>query len=125
MLGSTPIVAFVATTDFDLAKAFYGDALGLELTAEDGFALVFNANGTSLRVSKVQQVTPAPYTVLGWKVPDIHGAISRLKERGVVFEVFDGLDQDVDAVWTAPGGTQVVWFKDPDNNILSLSTDAS
>lgn len=125
MLGSTPIVAFVATTDFTLAKAFYGDALGLELTAEDGFALVFNACGTPLRVSKVQQVTPAPYTVLGWRVPDIHGAIQELKQRGVTFEIFDGLNQDADGTWLAPGGTQVAWFKDPDNNILSLSTDAA
>jgi hypothetical protein len=33
----------------------------------------------------------------------------------------DGLDQDERGVWTAPDGTHVAWFKDPDGNTLSLS----
>jgi len=24
-------------------------------------------------------------------------------------------------IWTAPGGTQVAWFKDPDGNLLSIA----
>lgn len=125
MLGSLPLVAFAATTDFDRARAFYRDALGLKLIAEDGFALVFDANGTPLRVSKVEKLAPAGYTVLGWKVGDISATIAVLAERGVTFEVFPGLGQDADGVWSAPGGTKVAWFKDPDGNILSLSTEAS
>ena len=29
--------------------------------------------------------------------------------------------QDELNIWTAPGGTKVAWFKDPDGNILSLT----
>ena len=31
------------------------------------------------------------------------------------------MQQDALGVWTAPGGTKVAWFKDPDNNLLSLA----
>jgi len=48
------------------AKVFYADKLGLKLVSEDGFALVFDVNGTMLRVAAVQKASPAEYTVLGW-----------------------------------------------------------
>jgi len=31
------------------------------------------------------------------------------------------LKQDELGIWTAPGGTRVAWFKDPDGNLLSIS----
>jgi hypothetical protein len=34
---------------------------------------------------------------------------------------FAGMDQDSDAVWTAPGGALVAWFNDPDGNVLSFT----
>ena len=52
MLSKAKICAFVATSDFDQARRFYRGILGLGLVQEDGFALVFDANGTMLRVSK-------------------------------------------------------------------------
>ena len=121
MLGSASVMAFVATKNPDKAKAFYQDILKLKLTADDPFALVFDANGTMLRVSKVQELTPAPFTVLGWKVNDIAVEIRDLKGRGVIFEFFKGFQQDDLAVWTSPNGAKVAWFKDPDGNMLSLS----
>ena len=63
----------------------------------------------------------ASYTVLGWRVTDITIAIRGLAARGVVFLRYDGMDQDGDAVWTAPGGDKVAWFADPDGNVLSLT----
>jgi hypothetical protein len=74
-----------------------------------------------LRVTTVEQPQPASYTVLGWLVDDIAQAAGGLRERGITFERFPFLDQDDNAVWTAPGGAQVAWFKDPDGNTLSLT----
>ena len=121
MLSSASIMAFVATMNPDKAKAFYQDVLKLKLTADEPFALVFDASGTMLRVSKVQELTPAPFTVLGWKVHDIASEISELRDRGVTFELFKGFQQDDLAVWTSPSGAKVAWFKDPDGNLLSLT----
>ena len=120
-LGSRKLVAFVATLDPVRAKDFYGRVLGLRLTIEDNFALVFDANGTTLRVSVVRELAPAGYTVLGWLVPDIRQTVRELTERSVVFQRFDGLEQDELGIWSAPGGAKVAWFRDPDGNTLSVT----
>ena len=121
MLGSCPIIGFVATTDFSRARAFYGAKLGLHFIANDGFALVFESGGTMIRVVKVGGFVPASYTILGWQVEAVQTTVAALTERGIVFERYPGLEQDQLAVWTAPGGAQVAWFKDPDGNLLSIS----
>ena len=121
MLGSADLMAFVATRDPAAARSFYGDTLGLRLISDDSFALVFDANGTELRVQKVSEPAPLSYTVLGWKVTDIRAMVARLAVKGVRFESYEWLPQDEDGVWTAPDGTRVAWFKDPDGNLLSLT----
>src|SRR6185436_265304 len=120
-LGSRKLIAFVATLDPARARDFYGRVLGLRLTSEDTFALVFDANGTTLRVSVVRELAPAGYTVLGWLVPDVRQAVRELTERSVVFQRFDGLEQDELGIWSAPGGAKVAWFRDPDGNTLSVT----
>jgi catechol 2,3-dioxygenase-like lactoylglutathione lyase family enzyme len=121
LLSDGPIVAFVATTQPDKARAFYRGVLGLRLTGEDQYALAFDIGGTMLRVARVEQLQPAGYTVLGFVVPDIHAAIEELTRSGVAFERFSFMQQDEHGVWTAPGGAKIAWFKDPDANTLSLT----
>ena len=121
VLGSAPVIAFVGTADPGRARAFYEDVLGLRLVGDDPAALTFDAHGVTLRVSKVPRVEPAPYTVLGWSVPDVRATVDALAAKGVVLERYAGLPQDERAVWTSPGGAQVAWFKDPDGNLLSVT----
>lgn len=121
MISDSKIVAFVATKDAAGAKNFYENVLGLNLVSDDSFALVFDANGTMLRVQKVQELNPAPYTALGWDVTDISSEVEELVKRGVVFNRYEWLPQDERGVWTAPGGARIAWFKDPDGNTLSLT----
>ena len=117
------MIGFVTTSDPAKARDFYGDVLGFRLISEDDFALVFDANGTMLRVGKGRKSQPAQHTVLGWEVPDIQAAIRALTGRGVKFEQFNlpFMKQDEHGVWTPPNGDQVAWFKDPDGNTLSIS----
>jgi catechol 2,3-dioxygenase-like lactoylglutathione lyase family enzyme len=121
MLGTARLTAFVATAHPDGARQFYEGTLGLQLLTEDSFALAFDVSGMVLRVQKVAAVEAAAYTVLGWQVPDIQRAVTGLSRRGVSFERYSFMQQDALGVWTAPGGTKVAWFKDPDNNLLSLA----
>ena len=123
MLANASIVAFVATTDATSARRFYEGALGLRCTVDDEYALVFDANGTMLRIAKVQAVAPSLYTVLGWHVNDIETTVRTLADAGVRFERYEGMAQDALGIWTTPGG-RVAWFKDPDGNLLSLSQPA-
>ena len=121
MLRAAPIIAFVAATQRDRARAFYADILGLTLTGEDQFALVFDAGGTMLRVAFVEQFEPQGFTVVGWIVADIAVTARDLVARGVEFKHFEWMDQDALGVWHSPSGAQVAWFTDPDGNTLSIT----
>jgi catechol 2,3-dioxygenase-like lactoylglutathione lyase family enzyme len=114
-------VGFVATTDIERARAFYGEVLGLALVEEGPFACVFDAHGTQLRVTPVAELITAPYTVLGWAVSDIVSTVRALDEAGVRFARYPGMDQDDTGVWNAPSGARVAWFCDPDGNVLSVT----
>ena len=111
------LVAFVGTTDLERAHEFYAGVLGLSRVEASDFANAYEVAGTMLRVTRVSEVVLAPYTVLGFSVPDLTAAMSALD---VEFERFAGLEQDPAGIWTAPGGSRVAWFKDPDGNRLSL-----
>jgi len=122
MLNNCKIVALVPISDGDRAKSFYVDKLGLKFLTDDGFAIVVDANGNKVRLSKMKEVKPQPFSILGWETTDIVADIRSLQANGVVFERFgDFMKQDELGIWTAPDGTKVAWFKDPDGNILGLS----
>jgi catechol 2,3-dioxygenase-like lactoylglutathione lyase family enzyme len=120
MLGSRDLVAFLATTDLERARSFFVDVLGLRAVEVTPYACVFDGHGTMLRVTLVEELHPAPYTVLGWVVPDIAAGVAELAARGVAVRRYDGMGQDDLGVWTAPSGHRVAWFADPDGNTLSL-----
>jgi catechol 2,3-dioxygenase-like lactoylglutathione lyase family enzyme len=121
MLKTSPIIAFVATTNPARAKKFYKDTLGLRFVSGGEFALVFDAGGTMLRVTPVEKLQPICFTVLGWIVTDISKEIRVLKKRGVKFKRYEWMEQDEDGVWVSPAKAKIAWFEDPDGNILSLT----
>jgi catechol 2,3-dioxygenase-like lactoylglutathione lyase family enzyme len=114
-------VAFVATRDPSRAKKFYRDTLDLHLVSEDEFALVFNVAGTMLRVTSVQEVAAAKYTVLVWRVRDIVRTAKHLQKAHVALEHYPGMQQDELGIWNSPSGARVAWFKDPDGNTLRIT----
>ena len=121
-LAQESVIAFVPICDPDRAKKFYRDTLGLPLVCEElPFALVFDLNGIMLRVTIVEKLNPAPFTILGWQVANIAVAVKALRMAGVKFQHFPGMPQDELGIWTSPSGAKVAWFKDPDGNTLSLS----
>jgi catechol 2,3-dioxygenase-like lactoylglutathione lyase family enzyme len=123
ILGTSKLVAFVATTDPEKARAFYEGVLGMRLMEDEKpFALVFVVNGIMLRVTAVHEHNPAPFTVLGWDVTSIEATVDRLTAAGVELQRYKGInDSDPKGIWTAPGGARVAWFKDPDGNVLSVT----
>ncbi len=123
ILSKCKLVAFVATTDSAKARAFYEGVLGLKLVEDQKpFALVFDADGTMLRVTAVREHNPAPFTVLGWDVDSIEKTVERLTAAGVEFQRYPGInDGDPTGIWTAPSGARIAWFKDPDGNVLSVT----
>jgi [ribosomal protein S5]-alanine N-acetyltransferase len=121
MLNKSDLMTFVATCNAAKARRFYEETLGLTFVSDDQFALVFKVNETILRIQKVDRVNPYGYTVLGWKVSDINKEVIALAQRGVKFARYEGMHQDEYEIWTAPSNAKIVWFTDPDGNILSLT----
>jgi catechol 2,3-dioxygenase-like lactoylglutathione lyase family enzyme len=121
MLGNSKLTAFVATTNPESARIFYESKLGLKFLHDDGFALVFDANGTPLRIAKVPKFSPAPFTVLGWRVDNMDEALAGMARHNIAVERYPFLDHDLRGVVTFGEGDQVAWFKDPDGNTLSIA----
>jgi catechol 2,3-dioxygenase-like lactoylglutathione lyase family enzyme len=114
------LVAFVPSSHLGHSHAFYSGVLGLKRVEASPQANEYDANGTPLRVTLVMNQTPSKFTVLGWRVSDLHAAMEELRAAGVEFKRYEGFDQDADGAWTAPNGTKLAWFEDPDQNVISL-----
>ena len=121
MLADMKMVGFLLTKDYEKARAFYEGNLGFEFVSLDQFALVMQAGKSMIRIVKVPTFTALPSTVLGWQVPDIEAIVDWLVKRGVVFEKYPFAQDKERGIWTAPGGSKIAWFKDPDGNVLSVS----
>jgi len=122
MLGDANTTTFLATTQPAASRAFYTDVLGLNFVDDNEHAIVFNLGNAELRISKVDEFMPHPFTVLDWQVDDIKASVTSLKSKGVEFIRYDFMEQDEDGIWTVPrNGTQIAWFNDPDDNVLSVS----
>jgi len=122
MLSSARSSIFLATTKATEAQDFYTNVLGLKFVEDNEFALVFHMAGAELRISKVPEFTPQPFTVLDWQVSDIKSGVAELKKKGISFVIYDFMEQDEDGIWLVPNDTtKIAWFKDPDNNVLSIS----
>ena len=121
MLSQHKLKAFVSTTNPAKARQFYIKKLGLKMLSEDHYGIECDSNTTHLRITFVERLTPQPFTVLGWDTDDIILTLKQLGEKGIKFERYSFIEQDESGIWTAPGGTRVAWFKDPDGNLLSIS----
>ena len=120
MLTTFPLNGFVRITDSTRARQFYEQVLGLAFDYENPYVTVFRSGDTQIIAQHMDQVVPIAATVLGWEVKDIEKVVATLRDRGVVFERYQGMEQDDLGIWKSPGG-KVAWFKDPDGNILSVS----
>lgn len=121
MLTKSNIVGFIPSTNLDESKSFFEDKLGLDLITIDEFALEFNVGQIKLRITKVAEITPANYTLLGWEVDDIEATVKELDSKGIHFERYENMPQNDLSICTFPGGSKVAWFKDPEGNTLSIT----
>ena len=111
-----------STDDVPAAKAFYADALGLDVTEENGMLFLHFQGGHDVLVyPKGPAHVPATYTVLNFPVEDVPGTVAELRGRGVPFERYEGtpVQTDDDYVFRG-GGPLIAWFTDPAGNILSI-----
>jgi catechol 2,3-dioxygenase-like lactoylglutathione lyase family enzyme len=124
MLAQETLVSFLATSDSARSRAFYEGALGLTLIGDHEHMMTFQSGASRVALQKGVEVNPRGGTSMGWNVADIRATIRDLVGKGVVFERYEGMEQDDLGVWAPMPGAGVAWFKDPDGNLLSLSQGA-
>jgi catechol 2,3-dioxygenase-like lactoylglutathione lyase family enzyme len=120
MLASAKLQTIIWTSRMTDAEQFYSDVLGLPLKGKSHGALVYEVGGGELRVSPVPSTQPTEHTILGFAVSDLTAVIGPLSARGVQWERFPGFPHDAAGVVLLPDGAKVVWFRDPDGNLLSI-----
>ena len=121
MIANQPLIVFIPTADAERARLFYEAKLGLRFVSDDHFAVVMEANRVMVRIVRVGDFTPAPFTILSWQVDNIHRTVAELRDQGIEFKRYPHFEQTSDGVWASPDGAKVAWFADPDGNTLSLS----
>lgn len=125
MFAKTKAFSSFSVDDVDVAKTFYGETLGLEVSEENGMLTLHIADGGNVLVYPKANHTPASFTVLNFPVDDIDQAVDELTKRGVRFERYDfeGLEQDEKGIARADGGQEgppIAWFTDPAGNVIAV-----
>ncbi len=116
--------AIVAVTDIGRARRFYSDTLGLELE-EEGMegVLVYKTGTTHLVVYPSEFAGTNKANAVVWDCgADLDAIAADLVAKGLELEHYDmdGVTYK-DGVHEA-GGFKMVWFKDPDGNVLHLNS---
>ncbi len=121
MLFDKEVQVYLSSAKPIEAKDFYKNKLGLMLLREDESLIEFRSNGILLTIQIVEEVKPQPTVVLGWRVKEISEIVKSLNSKKVFCERYEFLKQDRLGIWNSSNGLKIVWLKDPDGNILSIS----
>lgn len=121
MLKDKSSTAIVAVSDIARATAFYRDTLGLDIADDSmGEVVAFRTGDTSLVVYRSEFAGTNKANAVVWGVGDeIDRIVADLAAKGVTFEHYDGMELQGDI--HVAGKMKMVWFKDPDGNILHLN----
>ncbi len=123
MLKESKAFSGSSVSDFDRAREFYKNILGLAVR-ENAMGLIelHIKNGSRILIYPKPDHTPATFTVLNFPVADIDRAVDELKLRGIKFEHYEGaIKTDEKGIHRNPAqGLNIAWFQDPAGNILSI-----
>ncbi len=125
MLDATKAYSGIAVSDIEKTKQFYGETLGLEISALDVGAplplLELRLDGDrSILIYEKPDLAAANYTILNFPVGDVEATVDELAAKGVAFERYDGFDQDEKGIDRSGPAGGIAWFTDPSGNILAV-----
>ena len=87
-------------------------------------AVIYGSGGTQWLIYQTPSAGTARNTLGGWVVPNLDDAMRELRAKGVEFEDYALGDQGPtteNGVARDPNGGAAAWFKDSEDNILSLT----
>jgi catechol 2,3-dioxygenase-like lactoylglutathione lyase family enzyme len=123
MLGDKDASPNIAVKNLEVAKKFYEDILGLTYAGEEEELLLLKSGNTFITVYQSQNAGTNQATAITWVVgEDIEDMVQKLKTKGVTFEHYDMPDMTLEGDVHVFGDMKVAWFKDPDGNILNITS---
>lgn len=124
MLRDSQAFSGFSVPDTEAARTFYTEALGLEVTEQNGILTLHLGGGHRAIAYPKADHQPAGFTVLNFPVPDVEAAVDELTARGVRFEHYEGTPMETDAKGVfRKGGPLIAWFTDPAGNVMSVIQD--
>jgi catechol 2,3-dioxygenase-like lactoylglutathione lyase family enzyme len=114
--------AVLPASDLSRARAFYHDALGFDPSEEhEGMLMYRPMADTAFDIYETPNAGTAKNTQMCFGTDDLDGEMTRLRERGVVFE-----DYDIPGLTTTNGvaeldGERTAWFRDSEGNFICIS----
>ena len=121
MLSDITPVATLPTADMARARGFYERTLGLTPQREGMGGVSYACGDGTVFVYESQYAGTNKATAVTWSVGDaLDRMVAALKSKGVRFERYEMPGATMDGDVHVFGDVRVVWFKDPDGNILNL-----
>lgn len=124
MLGDHNVAATLPVADLARAREFYEGTLGLKPDQEmEPEAVLYASGDARVLVYRSEYAGTNQGTAASWVAADrFDDEVAALRDKGVTFERYDlpGTTREGDV--HVMGDFRSVWFKDPDGNILNLSS---
>lgn len=121
MLAERPIDVMLLSTDLGVAKAFYGEKVGLEVLFESDEFVTFKCGGDSrLVVTKSSAGSADQQTKASWRVKDVAAEVAELRSRGVEIAEYDYPSLKTVGGVADVGFALSAWFTDPAGNTIGL-----
>ena len=124
MLADKSVMATIPVKNLAAARKFYEDTLKFKkLEEEGGEAVTYQSGKSEIVVYRSEFAGSNKATAATWVVGDeIEDIVKELKTKGVPFEHYNmpGMKQQGDL--HVADGMKAAWFKDPDGNILALTS---
>jgi catechol 2,3-dioxygenase-like lactoylglutathione lyase family enzyme len=123
VLGSHPVGVVLLSTDPQKSRAFYADALQLDIVEESDSAIAYASGATRITLTSSTTGSNDEQTKAAWRVDDLRAELDWLKTRGISPEDYDTDDlTTVDGV-ADRGSVWAAWILDPDGNALGIEQE--
>ncbi len=124
-LSDAPFFPSLPAKDIERARRWYEEKLGLTPVMDLGFGgQVYRSGGTTWIIYQTPSAGTGKHTLGGWTVANIDDAMRELRAKGVTFEDYALGDQGPNTengVARDPSGGAVAWFKDSEDNVVSIN----
>lgn len=124
MLVDSDAIATIAVKDLKVARHFYGEKLGLKERPDSDIpgVVTYQSGGSKVLLYQSQYAGTNRATIATWAAQDLEAVVRTLAGKGVTFEHYDLPELTREGDIHSARDFKVVWFKDPDGNILSVNS---